>query len=56
MWSFGPTVPKAKMLISQSREGGIVAPTHITGYMKLEELQRVFKPETVKKDAELQPA
>ena len=33
-------------------EGGIVAPTHITGYMKLEELQGVFKPETVKKTAE----
>ena len=29
-------------------EGGIVAPTHITEYMKLEELQRVFKPESVK--------
>jgi lysophospholipid acyltransferase (LPLAT)-like uncharacterized protein len=30
MWSFGPTVPKAKMLISQSREGGIVAHTSRT--------------------------
>ncbi|VGO21996.1 glycoside hydrolase family 71/99 protein [Pontiella sulfatireligans] len=37
-------------------EGGIVAPTHITGYMKLEEIRRTFKPETVKKEAELQPA
>jgi len=39
-------------------EGGIVAPTHITGYMKLEELQRVFKPETVEQEKkyELQPA
>lgn len=25
MWAFGPGVPKAKMLISQSREGGVVA-------------------------------
>jgi lysophospholipid acyltransferase (LPLAT)-like uncharacterized protein len=25
MWAFGPGAPKAKMLISQSREGGIVA-------------------------------
>jgi lysophospholipid acyltransferase (LPLAT)-like uncharacterized protein len=25
MWAFGPGIPKAKMLISQSREGGIVA-------------------------------
>lgn len=25
MWAFGPEAPKAKMLISQSREGGIVA-------------------------------
>lgn len=25
LWAFGPGVPKAKMLISQSREGGIVA-------------------------------
>ena len=30
MWAFGPTVPKAKMLISQSREGGIVAHTSRT--------------------------
>jgi lysophospholipid acyltransferase (LPLAT)-like uncharacterized protein len=30
MWSFGPDVPKAKMLISQSREGGIVAHTSRT--------------------------
>ena len=30
MWSFGPGVPKAKMLISQSREGGIVAHTSRT--------------------------
>jgi lysophospholipid acyltransferase (LPLAT)-like uncharacterized protein len=30
MWSFGPKVPKAKMLISQSREGGIVAHTSRT--------------------------
>lgn len=38
-------------------EGGIVAPTHITGYMKLEELKRVFNPETLKKKAsELQLA
>lgn len=27
MWAFGPGVPRAKMLISQSREGGIVAHT-----------------------------
>lgn len=27
LWKFGPGVPKAKMLISQSREGGIVAHT-----------------------------
>jgi lysophospholipid acyltransferase (LPLAT)-like uncharacterized protein len=27
MWAFGPGIPKAKMLISQSREGGIVAHT-----------------------------
>lgn len=27
MWAFGPDIPKAKMLISQSREGGIVAHT-----------------------------
>lgn len=27
MWAFGPNIPKAKMLISQSREGGIVAHT-----------------------------
>ena len=32
-------------------EGGIVAPTHITEYMKLEELQYVFKPETMGKAA-----
>jgi lysophospholipid acyltransferase (LPLAT)-like uncharacterized protein len=25
MWAFGPGIPKAKMLISQSREGGIVS-------------------------------
>jgi hypothetical protein len=25
MWAFGPGVPRAKMLISQSREGGVVA-------------------------------
>jgi hypothetical protein len=25
MWAFGPGIPKAKMLISQSREGGVVA-------------------------------
>ncbi len=30
MWSFGRGVPKAKMLISQSREGGIVAHTALT--------------------------
>lgn len=30
MWAFGPGVPKAKMLISQSREGGIVAHTSRT--------------------------
>lgn len=30
MWSFKPSVPKAKMLISQSREGGIVAHTSRT--------------------------
>lgn len=30
LWSFGPTVPKAKMLISMSREGGIVAHTSRT--------------------------
>jgi hypothetical protein len=30
MWSFGPGVPKAKMLISQSRDGGIVAHTSRT--------------------------
>jgi lysophospholipid acyltransferase (LPLAT)-like uncharacterized protein len=30
MWAFGPNVPKAKMLISQSREGGIVAHTSRT--------------------------
>jgi lysophospholipid acyltransferase (LPLAT)-like uncharacterized protein len=30
MWAFGPTIPKAKMLISQSREGGIVAHTSRT--------------------------
>ena len=30
LWSFGPTVPKAKMLISQSCEGGIVAHTSRT--------------------------
>ena len=30
MWSFEPGVPKAKMLISQSREGGIVAHTSRT--------------------------
>ncbi len=30
MWSFAPGVPKAKMLISQSREGGIVAHTSRT--------------------------
>jgi lysophospholipid acyltransferase (LPLAT)-like uncharacterized protein len=29
-WAFGPTIPKAKMLISQSREGGIVAHTSRT--------------------------
>jgi lysophospholipid acyltransferase (LPLAT)-like uncharacterized protein len=29
-WSFGPNVPKAKMLISNSREGGIVAHTSRT--------------------------
>lgn len=27
MWAFGPDIPKAKMLISQSREGSIVAHT-----------------------------
>lgn len=27
MWAFGPGIPKAKMLISNSREGGIVAHT-----------------------------
>lgn len=25
LWAFGPGIPKAKMLISQSREGGVVA-------------------------------
>lgn len=30
LWSFGPTVPRAKMLISNSREGGIVAHTSRT--------------------------
>jgi len=30
MWAFGPGIPKAKMLISQSREGGIVAHTALT--------------------------
>lgn len=30
MWAFGKGVPKAKMLISQSREGGIVAHTSRT--------------------------
>lgn len=30
MWRFGPAAPKAKMLISQSREGGIVAHTSMT--------------------------
>jgi len=30
MWRFGPGVPKGKMLISQSREGGIVAHTSRT--------------------------
>lgn len=30
MWSFAPGAPKAKMLISQSREGGIVAHTSRT--------------------------
>ena len=30
MWAFGPGIPKAKMLISQSREGGIVAHTSLT--------------------------
>lgn len=30
LWSFAPGVPKAKMLISQSREGGIVAHTSRT--------------------------
>ena len=30
MWAFGPHIPKAKMLISQSREGGIVAHTSRT--------------------------
>jgi len=30
LWSFGPSVPKAKMLISNSREGGIVAHTSRT--------------------------
>jgi lysophospholipid acyltransferase (LPLAT)-like uncharacterized protein len=30
MWSYKPGVPKAKMLISQSREGGIVAHTSRT--------------------------
>ena len=29
-------------------EGGIVAPTHITEYMKLEELKRIFKPQPAK--------
>jgi lysophospholipid acyltransferase (LPLAT)-like uncharacterized protein len=29
-WAFGPGIPKAKMLISQSREGGIVAHTSRT--------------------------
>ena len=29
-WAFGPDIPKAKMLISQSREGGIVAHTSRT--------------------------
>lgn len=28
MWAFGPGIPRAKMLISQSREGGIV--THVS--------------------------
>ena len=39
-------------------EGGIVAPTQTTEYMKLEELQAVFKPETIKKanEQDLQPA
>lgn len=30
MWAFGPGIPKAKMLISQSREGGVVAHTSRT--------------------------
>lgn len=30
MWSFGPRVPKIKVLISQSRDGGIVASTALT--------------------------
>lgn len=30
-------------------EGGIIAPTHITEYMKLEELQQVFKPQLMPK-------
>lgn len=30
MWAFGPGVPKARMLISNSREGGIVAHTSHT--------------------------
>jgi lysophospholipid acyltransferase (LPLAT)-like uncharacterized protein len=30
MWAFGRGIPKAKMLISQSREGGIVAHTSLT--------------------------
>ncbi|MBX3511447.1 MAG: lysophospholipid acyltransferase family protein [Hyphomonadaceae bacterium] len=30
MWAFGPGIPKAKMLISQSREGGIVAHASLT--------------------------
>jgi lysophospholipid acyltransferase (LPLAT)-like uncharacterized protein len=30
MWAFGPSVPKARMLISNSREGGIVAHTSHT--------------------------
>lgn len=37
-------------------EGGIVAPTNITEYMKLEELQRVFKPTPAEKTEELQTA
>jgi hypothetical protein len=44
------------VLLEILNEGGIVAPTHIIEYMKLEELQYVFKPESLKaKEQGLQP-